>query len=485
MLIALRDLVRHALLRLGLRRDGAAMGVARACWAAIEWLQAQGTRGLRLLRRAGWLAYDAGQTFALLRLLAGGATRPVAGPPLYRHVVMLVVSDIRVDPRVQKAALVAVRRGFRVTVVAPSHRLAMPAPARPDWGPGIEFAFPELFSPALLNHHYPWLVDTRLLRFARQFRNVVFHGHDLNTALMALALARDTGSACVADFHEWFSENVEWSKRSNGYVRNRWLKRVVMRRAERLCMRDAAAVVTVCQSIAGELQAMHPRADGVRVVRNIPELDGGAAAGGVADLRTLAGVAPGEFLALWQGGVGPSRLLEPVIEALRHAPGVTLAIRGPGLEAGSAVRRHYEAVAAGAGVDERLRLLPPVPSRLVVPAAAGADCGVWTLPNLSKNFYYALPNKIFEYLAAGVPVLVADFPEAAGMVKRYGVGLAFDPYDPVSIGGALSRLRDDRALRDRMAVATAPALADMDAAREWAQVADLYEAQWRASGASA
>jgi hypothetical protein len=57
--------------------------------------------------------------------------------------------------------------------------------------------------------------------------------------------------------------------------------------------------------------------------------------------------------------------------------------------------------------DERLLLIPPVPSRDVVAAARGADAGIWTLPALCRNFTMRSLNKIFEYLAADLPVLVA------------------------------------------------------------------------------
>jgi glycosyltransferase involved in cell wall biosynthesis len=459
--------------------------LARAAGRTREAIKAV----LRELRRQWWLFQSRARSARLrlghaarawvqvpqlvAALLERGRSGPL--PALTPHVVMLVVSDVRVDPRVQKSAMAAAARGLRVTVIAPSHRIAMPAPRAPDWGPGIAFEFPEISSWALLNQHLPWLVDTDLLAHAQRYRGVVFHGHDLNTALMALQLARQTGSACIADFHEWFSENVEWRTRHNAYVRNRWLKRTVMRRAERLCLRHADAVITVCDSIARELQAMQRRPDGVHVVRNIPDMAPTMGSPVAGTLRAQCGVADDQFLLLWQGGVGPSRLLEPVIQSLQYASGVVIAIRGPGLEPGAPFRAHYEQVAAQAGVGDRLRLLPPVPSRYVVAAASGADAGVWTLPNLSKNFYYALPNKIFEYLAAGLPVIVADFPEAAGLVRRYGIGLSFDPYDPQSIAAAINALKADPQARQRMAANTVAALADMDAGREWSRVADLYQ----------
>ena len=86
---------------------------------------------------------------------------------------------------------------------------------------------------------------------------------------------------------------------------------------------------------------------------------------------------------------------------------------------------------------------PPVPSKDVVAAARGADAGIWTFPALCRNFTFALPNKIFEYLAADLPVLVAHYPEAKRLVLESEVGLTFDPYDPHSIAESINRLVQD------------------------------------------
>ncbi len=136
----------------------------------------------------------------------------------------------------------------------------------------------------------------------------------------------------------------------------------------------------------------------------------------------------------------------------------------------------YRAVARSAGAEDRLILLPPVPSADVVKAAIGADAGIWTLPNLSKNFYYALPNKIFEYLASGLPVLAANFPEARKMVENNGVGLCFDPYDPRSIAAQINRMAEDPALLRSFREAIGGALEKMDAGGEWQKLVAIYGA---------
>jgi starch synthase len=157
-------------------------------------------------------------------------------------------------------------------------------------------------------------------------------------------------------------------------------------------------------------------------------------------------------------------------------------IRGPSLET---YGEGYREIARKAGAETRLILQGPVPSRDVVAAARGADAGIWTLPRLCRNFTYALPNKIFEYVTSNLPLLVADYPEARRMVEQHKIGLTFDPYDPHSIAASINRLIDEPDLAQRFRDNTHAALAAIDAEAEWQKLVKLYDALPRASGSAA
>jgi glycosyltransferase involved in cell wall biosynthesis len=395
-------------------------------------------------------------------------TAPADGAPLL--VVMLVISEVWRDPRVEREARSLAAAGFRVKIVYPDFFSAVHGLGPLDWGAGIEFRpLPSEF------HHFiygfPYLCGADFLKAIECERPFAFHAHDLSTALIALAAARAANAYCVCDFHEWYSENVTWNARRGRWVPHPWIKKLVYRLGELLVMHRASAVITVCDSIADELSSGRYRTRRtVNVIRNIPPLSH-AASDGRRSLRDEIGAGANTFIVLWQGGVGPTRLIEPIVEAFEFIPRGILVIRGPFIEDfGSG----YLELARSRGAGGRVFCLPPVSSRDVVVAAAGADAGIWSLPNLCKNFYYALPNKVFEYLAAGLPLLAADYPEVQRLVRRYEIGLSFDPYDPASIAAQVNRMIDDPGLVERCRANTDAALADMQADREWGKLVRVY-----------
>ena len=190
------------------------------------------------------------------------------------------------------------------------------------------------------------------------------------------------------------------------------------------------------------------------------------------DLHKALGIAADTLIILYQGGLGPSRNLEPVIEAMAHVPGAVLVLRGPEHEVYGPV---YQARAQGVGASDRVYCLAPVPSARVVEEGRAADICLWTLlTNVGLNFYYALGNKIFEYLAANLPLLVADLPEARRLVEQYQVGLCFDPDSPASIAAAINRMVEDHGFR-KACIANIPlALQALQADQEWDKLVALY-----------
>lgn len=392
-----------------------------------------------------------------------------------RAVLMLVVSDLRIDPRVEREARALAAAGYSVTVICPDPTLGAETDLAIDWGRDVSIRFIEgVASQYLLarpGFEGGLMFDAAMVA-ARETAVLAVHAHDLNTCLVGLAVAHQTGAHLVADFHEWTSENVHWDNNSDGWAPYPPGWKDELQALEARILREASEVVTVCDSIADALAEELGGGRRPKVIRNVPALSS-APSRDYPPMKAQLGLSEDRFVLLWQGGTGPTRLIEPIIEALEFAPRCVFVIRGPSLDV---FGPNYRAIAERVGAADRLVLLQPVPSRDVVAAARGADAGIWTLPRLCRNFTYALPNKIFEYMASGLALLVADYPEARRMVESHGAGLTFDPYDPRSIAAAINRLIDEPERAERFRGNTAKALVSLNADREWQKLVALYDA---------
>jgi starch synthase len=450
-------------------KSSIADGVARNSWSKCMSFISTLHKPLLDFRSFSAKAARNTKTFLLPALRAPRAVSPAsASSP---QILVLVFSDLRIDPRVRREARALADAGFRVKILYPD---AMSTPASPvtlDFGPGVEFR-PLPVSAMSYIVRYPHVLGDEFVEAACQERPFAIHAHDLSTALVGLTAAGRLKVPCICDFHEWYSENVTWDYATNSHIAHPRPIRAAYRWTERLAMARSAAIITVCESIARELERSY--AFGFRkvhVIRNIPSARR-APTKTYPPIREQLAIPSDQMVVLWQGGTGPSRMLEPVIESLAHYERFTLVIRGPSLDM---FGDEYKALATRLNVADRLILCPPVPSEDVVEAARGADCGVWTLPNLCKNFSYALPNKVFEYLFAGVPLLAADYPEVRRLVNRHQVGLLFDPYDPKSIASQIRSLNENPVLADAIRARIPAAVTAFDADYEWGKLVTLYQ----------
>ena len=168
-------------------------------------------------------------------------------------------------------------------------------------------------------------------------------------------------------------------------------------------------------------------------------------------LRERLGIPAEQRIVLYQGLVRAARGLERLIDAMQDVPGATLVVIGDG-PAKAALQQQ-----AAAQLGRRARFLPHTPPDELLRLTASADLGVHVPEPVTESIRLALPNKLFEYLMAGLPVVVADIPEMRRVVERFDVGLVVDPYDRDGLAAALRRALSDETARARWR-ANAPAV---------------------------
>jgi glycosyltransferase involved in cell wall biosynthesis len=347
-------------------------------------------------------------------------------------VVMLVRNAFTHDSRVEKEARTLVHAGYRVTIVS-DHAPGLPlreerdgasvvrVPRRGPGLPGIRFALHEL----------------RLFRTLLALRPQILHAHDSNALLPVALAARRRGIGFVYDAHDlWLGRPRRERGRLSFALNQLWYGLV-----ERLLVPRATAVITVSPPIARHLEERY-RLSRVRLVPNYPD-EREAAAAGRTELRALPGGAaidPRLPVALYLGGLMGGRGLEELVDAMALTRAAQLVLLGDGLLAEPLRSR-----AAAAGIGDRVHLLAPVGPHEVVAAAAGADLGVSPIVPSCPNYRYSLPNKLFQYMAAGLPVVASDFPQVREIVDGERCGLVVDTTSPAAIAAAIETILADPA----------------------------------------
>ena len=243
----------------------------------------------------------------------------------------------------------------------------------------------------------------RILFRMRSEKITVIHAHSVSAMPIAVMLKWLTGAPVVYDAHELESE-------ANGLSP---LRRTLTRFMEGLWIRGVDRTITVCDSIADWYMNAYSM-NRPSVIRNVP-FRSNAPAEISTVLRDEHGVPNDALLFLYQGALCPGRGIEVLLEIFaelderRH-----LVLMGYGIL--------EEQVRYAVSRSPNIHFQPAVPPSKVLYYTASADIGLCLIENTCLSYYYSLPNKLFEYLLSGLPVLVNDMPEQRSIVEHYECG---------------------------------------------------------------
>lgn len=264
-----------------------------------------------------------------------------------------------------------------------------------------------------------------MLKAAHVEGMTLFHGNDLPTLPMTIWAARRAGGKALYDSHElWVGMNPDWTSLLNtvaGWVERRYIRRM-------------DAVVTVNDLIAEELRRRY-QIPLPTVVMNCPEAVALRAVDPSYSIRAKLGLSRETPIILYQGRYEPGRGLEELIESGRYLSRGVIVLRGYGSNEDDLRER-----VAGLGVPGRVFMADPVPMADLVAAAAEADIGVVPYTAYSPGYYYASPNKLFEYMFAGLAIAVSNLPFLGKIVRDHDLGVVFNPGDPRHIAEQLNAL---------------------------------------------
>lgn len=262
----------------------------------------------------------------------------------------------------------------------------------------------------------------------------------LTQALAAWALARLKGVPWVFEVRDLWPDFAV----AMGVLRHRLLirlakalERFLYRRADRLVINSPGFQEPV-QREGGEAARITLVANGVDSAAFELEADGEA-------LRALHGL-QGRFIVVYAGAHGPANDLGVVLRAaqvLRDDPRIVFLLVGDGMEKAALRKQAAELELTN------LRFLPPMPKAGIPELFAAADCGLAVLKAIPL-FATTFPNKVFDYMAAAKPVVLAIDGPIRQVVEEAEAGIAVPPGDAQAMAAAVARLADHPELCRRM-----------------------------------
>lgn len=291
-----------------------------------------------------------------------------------------------------------------------------------------------------------WLLWRRISGIVEKMREsgrdekIVVWANDTDTLLGCWLAVRRLGVGLVMDAHELFPEVPE--------IERKPVVKWVWRTIERMLMPKCDALITVSDGIA----AYYRRKYGVEmtVVRN---LSAGLPAGGGNPGNRGNGY--GRML-LYQGCVNVGRGVDWAIDALEWLEDCRLVIAG-----GGDLLEEMKAYAGRKPWRDRIEFVGRLRPEELAELTRDASVGLVMLEDRGLSYHYALPNRIGDFVAAGVPIVVSDLPEMAAVVRRFGIGEV--------IGNEELGIRGDEIKKQRRAMLLAEAVKRV-LAREWSEV---------------
>jgi glycosyltransferase involved in cell wall biosynthesis len=364
--------------------------------------------------------------------------------------LIAVISDLSTDMRVMKHASLMKEMGFDVTLIG---RKGANAPSLTMFpAKTIRLRVPFRRGPLM------YLSYNILLLFQLLFRRAdIYVSNDLDTLLPCFIASRFYSKPLIYDAHEYFTGQYGLPERR--------FKQRLWKQMEKWILPRVRHMMTVSESIA----SLYRQEYGVNpvVIRNMapsPEHI-------IPVNRSEIAAHDEDLLVVYQGaGINPGRGTDELIDSMSSLDGVILIIIGSG-DIIDDVRQSV----CERGLKDRVKFFPRMPWEQMMSYTMCCDAGLSLDTDTCLNQRFSLPNKLFDYIAAGIPVVVSPLPEVSSVVKNYSCGIILNDVEPESIRAALTSLRDNRAILTSLKEGVAMARKELTWEKEMKKEQELFQ----------
>ncbi|MFO7617483.1 MAG: glycosyltransferase family 4 protein [Bacteroidales bacterium] len=338
-----------------------------------------------------------------------------------KRVILAVTNDLVGDQRVHKVAMSLLKLGHHPVLVG----------RKLPYSEAVDRPYTcfRLRLPFRSGPLFYACYNFRLLLYLLLVKADIFLANDLDTLPAIFLAGRLRRKRIVYDTHEYFTEVPELVNRPV----IRWFWRCI----ERRIFPRLRVVYTVNDSIAEIYKGLYGVE--VKAFPNLPAINRGEPAAG-----RLPESFAGHPLILYQGAVNVGRGLAEMIRAMVHLPGCRLLVVGSG-----DILEDLKFMTSRMELSDRIFFAGRVPFNDLAWYTRQAVIGISLEQDIGLNYHFALPNKLFDYLHAGLPVLASDLPESGALVRRVDFGIVVDRFDPEYLAETILGMVNDP---DRLAV---------------------------------
>ena len=332
---------------------------------------------------------------------------------LEKSIAICSTSDISTDYRLHKMALTLSKAGYKPYFIARKRKnYKNKSESFPVKIMGLFFEKGSLF--------YLEFTIRLFFKLISKPPDIIF-SVDLDSLPAARLSKVFSGRPLIFDSHEYFPEVPE--------LQHRPAIKKIWQLLEKWSIPGVDFGITVCEPIADIYNEKYNKT--FRIIKNLP------LAPKTKD-TSLTGKNE-KFTLIYQGAVNIGRGLKETIECLSYLKDVNLIIVGDGDIFGDIKEliEHHN-------LSHRVMLTGRIPFQEIKEYTKKADLGLCIMENIGLNYYYSLPNRIFDYIQHGVPVLAVDFPEIKKVVEGYDVGLCVSSLEPKKLAEVITQIREKK-----------------------------------------
>jgi glycosyltransferase involved in cell wall biosynthesis len=355
------------------------------------------------------------------------------------RITVSVTNDLVIDQRVHKICTTLKQNGYQVKLTG----------CRFGYSKPLEREYNTCRLKLLFNKSFLFYAEynIRLFLYLLFTKTDVLLSNDTDSLPANYLVSKIRRKPLIFDAHEMFPELPELV--DHKFVKWFWTK------IEDRIFPKLKYTYTVCQSIADIYNRRYKM--NMQVIRNIPVAErikiadpSANAITNDAHATTAPAITPTNFnqgitdlainvkgkkILLYQGAVNIGRGLEWMIDAMPYLDDYVFYVLGDG-----DILNELKAKVKHDHLENQVLFLGKIPFEQLSAYTRCADIGINLLDNKGLNYYYSLPNRIFDYMRNHIPVLTVNFPEIRKIVAHYGIGTLVDNHEPVFLAKTIREM---------------------------------------------